>query len=324
MSLLALVIDSIFGEIKRFHPLILFGRSASFVEKKLNKNNSPVSNSVGTSSIVNHLLGAVGWTVLIFPMVTLTFCYLELQSRFSYGWAFDVIILYFCIGAKSMKLHALAIYKPLSKGEISSARSACAMIVSRDTSQLSESELSRAAIESTLENTNDAIIASLFWYLVGGLPLLVCHRLANTLDAMWGYRSERFSDFGFFSAKIDDVLAWPPAKITSLLFALQGIGAQLFVAAINNARIQGNQYKSLNGGWVMAAGATVLKVKLGGSVRYHDVEHIGVQLGQGCLPSVSDIPKGIRLMEKCVYLYSLVLIAVCICLYWFGIKPEFI
>ena len=107
-----------------------------------------------------------------------------------------------------------------SFGDIDHARTLTARIVSRDTSQADENALSRAAVESALENGNDAIFGALFWFAIAGGPGALMFRLANTLDAMWGYRTPRYLRFGWAAARFDDVLNFIPARLTAASYAL--------------------------------------------------------------------------------------------------------
>jgi adenosylcobinamide-phosphate synthase len=140
-----------------------------------------------------------------------------------------------------------------------------------------------------LENGHDAVLATLVSYLIGGAPLVIVHRLANTLDAMWGYRNERFNYFGRFSARADDVLGFISAKTTSLLFAVQALNMKRILCILKQAYQQARNYKSHNGGWVMSSGATLIKVQLGGEAIYHGKVIKSPVLGQGAEPQTQHI-----------------------------------
>ena len=140
-------------------------------------------------------------------------------------------------------------------------RERLARLVSRDVSQLSALQVRESAIESLAENLNDSVVAPLFWFAVAGLPGAALYRLANTADAMWGYRGMREGRYwewaGKWAARADDVLSWLPARITALLLALAGGGVRLRTLA-REAR----QTPSPNSGWPMAAMALALGVRL--------------------------------------------------------------
>jgi adenosylcobinamide-phosphate synthase len=119
------------------------------------------------------------------------------------------MLLYFALGGRSLAEHAQAVATPLAAGELDAARERVGWIVSRDTRALDAEGVAKAATESVLENGNDAVFGALFWFVLGGGAGVLLFRLANTLDAMWGYRTPRHLHFGWAAARIDDLLNWP-------------------------------------------------------------------------------------------------------------------
>ena len=202
-ALAAVLLDRLLGEVRRFHPLVGFGNLATAVEKRLNNRHLPA--------------GLLAWALVVLPFVALAFALRPLAP-----FAVDVALLYFALGAQSLCEHAEAIAKPLQDGRLDEARQRVGWIVSRDTSALDESGVAKAGMESVLENGNDAIFGTLFWFALLGGPGALLFRLANTLDAMWGYRTERYNLFGRPAARIDDALNWLPARLTALTYALLG------------------------------------------------------------------------------------------------------
>lgn len=293
--LIALLLDKNLGEAKRFHYLVGFGWLANKIAALLNP--LPSENTSRISTLKTKLLGTIAWCVLVLPLPVLYFLFIE---NLTWYWqiAADAVVLYLAIGLNSLYQHAMQIYRPLISGDLATARHFTGYIVSRETSALNEQEMSRATIESMLENGHDAVIASLIYYIIGGAPLVILHRLANTLDAMWGYKNPRFVNFGYASARLDDLLGFISGKCCTLLYAMQGIKQADFFSAIKNAYQQGNQYKSHNGGWVIASGATVMHKTLGGSAFYHGKVINSVVLGVGNKVTSKDIPTSLTLVSR--------------------------
>jgi adenosylcobinamide-phosphate synthase len=177
------------------------------------------------------------------------------------------------------------------------------MIVSRDTSQLQQRQVASAACESLLENGSDAIFAAVFWFCVGGLYGVVIYRAVNTLDAMWGYKNERYREFGWAAARLDDVLNFIPARLVAFSYALMG----QYSAAMTCWRQQGNTWKSPNAGPVMAAGAGSLKIILGGKAVYNGIEDQRSQLGCGEVVETADIKRCLSLIYRCLFLWLAVI-----------------
>ena len=279
-ALAAVALDRLLGEPRRFHPLVGFGNLASAIEKRLNRRS--------------RLTGIAAWALVVLPFVALAAA-LRPQAPF----AVDVALLYFALGARSLAEHAEAVARPLREGRLDEARQRVGWMVSRDTTQLDESGVAKAGMESVLENGNDAIFGALFWFALLGAPGALLFRLANTLDAMWGYRTERFNRFGWAAARIDDVLNWIPARLTALTYALLGKTRQ----ALTCWRSQAPGWESPNAGPVMSAGAGSLGVLLGGAAIYHGQEEIRPPLGTGPAPVAADLDRAIALIRHSLWLW---------------------
>lgn len=279
-ALAAVLLDRLLGEVARWHPLVGFGNLAAVIEKKLNQRSL--------------VFGILAWLIVVAPWVALAF-WLRPHAPF----AVDVVLLYFALGAQSLCEHAAAIAKPLHEGRLDEARQRVGWIVSRETSQLDASGVAKAGVESILENGNDAIFATLFWFALLGGPGALLFRLANTLDAMWGYRTERYNLFGRCAARFDDALNWLPARLTALTYALLGETRQAF----NCWQAQAPSWDSPNAGPVMAAGAGSLGIALGGAAIYHGTEEIRPPLGQGPAPVAADLTRAITLVKRSLWLW---------------------
>ncbi len=286
-ALAAAVLDRLLGEPRRFHPLIGFGNLAGRVEKLLNRRNLPA--------------GLLAWTLVVLPFVALAFALRPFAP-----FAIDVALLYFALGSRSLAEHAEAVARPLREGRLDEARQRVGWMVSRDTAQLDESGVAKAGMESVLENGNDAIFGALFWFALLGGPGALLFRLANTLDAMWGYRTERFNLFGRPAARLDDALNWLPARLTALTYALLGQTRQ----AVQCWRTQAGSWESPNAGPVMSAGAGSLGVRLGGAAIYHGQEEIRPPLGCGPAPVAADLDRAIALIRHSQWLWLAVLFVI--------------
>ncbi len=282
---LAVMMDHLLGEPVRFHPLSGFGYLAKAVEKTVYRANYP--------------RGVFAVAVLLIPLVLASFF---LQRIAVFDIIFSIVVLNFSIAPRSLREHAMRVS---DAGDLSAARGAVGMMVSRDTSQLNEAGVSRAAVESVLENGNDAIFAALFWFVVAGAPGVLLYRLCNTLDAMWGYRNERYNKFGWAAAKLDDVLNYIPARLTAASYALMGNVRSAFFCW----RLQAKAWDSPNAGPVMAAGAGALQVKLGGAAIYCGVLEQRPDLGCGSVAARADIARAVRLVQHTLYLWLAVICA---------------
>ena len=183
---------------------------------------------------------------------------------------------------------------PLAAGELDLARERTSWIVSRDVASLDAAGVARAGTESVLENGNDAVFGALFWFVLAGGPGVLLFRLANTLDAMWGYRTERYLRFGWAAARIDDLLNVVPARLTALTYALLGRTWR----ALACWRDQAAAWDSPNAGPVMAAGAGALGVRLGGAASYHGREEVRPPLGEGRAPDAASIRAAVALVRR--------------------------
>jgi adenosylcobinamide-phosphate synthase len=190
----------------------------------------------------------------------------------------------------------------LRGGDLARARQAVGRMVSRDTQALNECQVAAAATESVLENGNDAVFGALFWFAVLGAPGALLYRLANTLDAMWGYRTTRYENFGWAAARIDDGLNVVPARLTALSYMLLGQTTR----AWRCWRRQAKHWDSPNAGPVMAAGAGALGIQLGGAAPYDGVWESRPDLGEGDLPDANTIGCSLALVRRSVVLWLVV------------------
>ena len=294
MMLAAVLLDRLLGEPRRFHPLVGFGRLARYVEKTFNgRADAPPA--------ARRLRGVTAAAVLLVPL-TLLAAWLQ-QSAF-FGTLFSIALLYFAIAPRSLGEHAGRVAAAFSV-DLLAARREVGMMVSRDTGQMDEEAVARAAVESVLENGNDAVFGALFWFALLGAPGALLYRLANTLDAMWGYRNARYNDFGRAAARLDDALNFIPARLTALTYALLGKTR----SALHCWRQQAPAWDSPNAGPVMATGAGALGVRLGGAAIYHGELEQRPLLGCGATVGAADIARAVSLVQRGLWLWLGLLLA---------------
>jgi len=204
------------------------------------------------------------------------------------GIAIEAILIWTTIAEKSLKEAALTVYDPLQKGELNEARHKLSYIVGRDTDQLDEQGIVRATIETVAENTSDGVTAPLFYALIGGAPLALLYRAVNTCDSMVGYKNEKYMEFGWASAKLDDLLNLIPSRLTSMcmLFSNRGVHSSFFQTAKLVLR-DAKKHPSPNSGWGEAAVAALLGIQLGGLNFYKGIRSDRAKMGEPYLP-VSD------------------------------------
>lgn len=278
-------LDAVFGEPRCAHPLVAFGWVAQRIETRLNRGAQG-------NALEHRGRGAAALGVVVGVPVTM----LAIAMAQAPAWTAAVLhvaTLYFALGAKSLRQHAQAVAEALCAFDLAGARRLCARIVTRDLHEATAPDVARAAVESTLENGNDAVFGALFWFMVGGAPGALAHRLVNTLDAMWGYRTPRYRHFGWAAARLDDVMNYFPARLTALTYAALGDTR----TGLRCWRTQARAWESPNAGPVMAAGAGALGIALGGGARYYGRLEQRACLGRGLEPQAADIGRALRLVH---------------------------
>lgn len=289
LSVAGVALDALLGEPRRAHPLVAFGRYAGRLEQRFN---------AGGRGWRSH--GVTAWFLAVVPLTLLV----TVLSWLPYiGWLVEILALYCALGLRSLGEHVRPVAEALRGGDLDEARRRVGYLVSRETGELDDTAVARAATESVLENGSDAVFAALFWFVVAGAPGVVLYRLSNTLDAMWGYRNERFERFGWAAARIDDLLNYIPARLVALTYAVLGRTR----LALSCWRRQAPLWDSPNAGPVMAAGAGALGVELGGAAVYHGELHQRPQLGEGPPADADAIERGWQLVCKGVWLWLLLL-----------------
>jgi adenosylcobinamide-phosphate synthase len=218
--------------------------------------------------------------------------------------------------------HALAgaageVGRSLEAGDVEEARQLLPALVGRDPSGLEAGEIARAVVESVAENTVDAVVGPAFWAAVAGAPGALGYRAVNTLDSMVGHRSPRYANYGWASARLDDAVAWLPARLTAALVLL--VRPRAAAAIWRAVRGQAPAHPSPNAGVAEAAFAAALGLRLGGPSRYGDRVEVRPELGTGRPVRVDDIGAAVRLSDDVTAALAAVL-ALIGCVRWWSAR----
>ncbi len=291
----AVLLDGWLGEPRRWHPLVGFGTIAHRLEAKLNPAReraalAPDGLFSGYAAGVLAVLLTVGPPVLA---VALLLRYRPLAPLMA------VVLLYLVIGHRSLHEHAVAVERALRAEDLIEARRRVGAMVSRDTADMDSGRVAGATVESVLENGNDALFGALFWFLVSGAAGALAYRLINTLDAMWGYRTERYRQFGWAAARLDDLMNFLPARLAALSYAAVGH----LPTALRCWRLQAPAWDSPNAGPVMASGAGALQIRVGGGAFYHGRWQPRSTLGEGRPADSGDIERARYLVLRALALW---------------------
>lgn len=264
-----LILDQLWPEPPSLvHPVALFGRLMDVVEVR----NYRDARAPG---VVHALVGSVVGTTMG-----------SVMRSTSAATALAV-------GGRALREAAYDVSVALSAGDLVAARAALPALVGRDPTDLNATEIARAAIESVAENTVDAIVAPALWAAVAGPAGALGYRAVNTMDAVVGHHSTRYENYGWASARLDDVANWVPARCTAALVALVRPRATREIRWVVSH--QASAHPSPNAGVVEAAFAAALGLRVGGRVRYEGRVEDRAPLGRGRPPDPSDIAAAVRL-----------------------------
>ncbi|MBI5673880.1 MAG: cobalamin biosynthesis protein CobD [Nitrospirae bacterium] len=268
--LLASALDGICGDPRWLpHPVRIMGRCIAWLDHRVRK----ICRSSTSLRIVGICL-AGGLPIMTYCLGAFM---IEEAERFA-GWlgsALSIGLASTTLAARDLWDHARAVDEPLQAGDLPAARGAVAMIVGRDTAELSESEVARATVETVAESAADGVIAPLFYLAIGGAPLALAYKAVNTLDSMIGHRDAHYADLGWASARLDDLANWIPARLSAVLLLLgAGLITQQPERIRNGWRVferDGNLHPSPNSGRPEAAMAGILGIRLGGTNFYEGI-----------------------------------------------------
>ena len=289
----ALLLDAVLGEPPvAIHPTVLMGHVISAFEKRALRMESPRSRCL--AGMV--LAGSVPSLVFVSTRKILS------VVPCKPGWMIGVALISTTLSMRGLATAAGNVERGLCEGTLERARTRLARFVGRDTDDLSESEVCRAAAESVAENTSDGVVAPMFYGAFFGAPGALAYKAVNTLDSMVGYRQPPYEDLGWASARLDDLANLAPSRLTMLsTAAISGRPLRTLLTAFR----YGPLTTSPNAGMAEAAFAGALGVRIGGANTYGGVLREGPVLGDGRLPVPDDIGRAVRLMRRCCVLACL-------------------
>ena len=266
-----LVADRAFGELPTpVHPVAAFGTAMASLERRLHRDSRlagavHAAVGVGLGALAGRVVGSTAVATAI------------------------------AVAGRMLLETATSVGDAVVAGDVERARALLPSLVGRDAADLDEEGIVRAVVESVAENTVDAIVAPAVWALTAGAPGVLIHRAVNTMDAMVGHRSPRHARYGTASARLDDVLAWVPARLTAVLVA--GVRPRAAVDVRRTVRRDAAAHPSPNAGVAEAAYAAALGVRLGGTVSYGGVVDHRPPLGDGRPVQAEDIERAVRLTD---------------------------
>lgn len=297
---LAFFLDLLIGDPPNWpHPVKWIGTMISKLDLAFNRGAYKKRNGL-------FMLLIVLSAVLLITGLTVYLAYLIHPLA---GILWEAAVISTTIAQKGLKQAGMDVCLPLNERDFPEARLKLSYIVGRDTADLDESEIVRGTVETVAENTSDGITAPMFWAAIGGAPLAMVYRAINTCDSMVGYKNDKYGQFGWASAKLDDIVNWIPSRLTGFLMLLSskspyhGFGARWKIL-FSDAK----KHPSPNSGWCEAGVAAILGIQLGGRNMYKGIVSDRARMGVPLVRlEAKHIPKTITIMHRSSFLFLLML-----------------
>ncbi len=269
-------------------------------------NVAKLSENVFRKLLKKHLklAGAITWITVVLIIFFINFILIKLLGRISpyVAMAYEAIAIYFCLSTKALKVEGLKVIKYLKEDNIDKARHQLSYIVGRDTDKLDEEGITRAVVETIAENMSDGIIAPLFFAGIGGAPLIFAYKAVNTMDSMFGYKNDKYMEFGYFPAKLDDVFNYIPARISAYLIIISAFLLRLdYKNAFKIYNRDKSNHTSPNSAHPESAVAGALDIRLGGANYYFGKLVKKPEIGDGIKKITVD---SVDMVNKILYLSS--------------------
>ncbi|MGE5581502.1 MAG: adenosylcobinamide-phosphate synthase CbiB [Bacillota bacterium] len=286
-------VDWLIGDPPRIpHPVVGFGRLIAFWEQLFNRK--------GLAPWLLRIYGTLTVLTTVGVAYLIPFFLLKWLSPTSWlFWPVNIWLMATTIAAKGLNQAGQRIAELLREDDINGARTEVGMVVGRDTANLSQEGITRAAVETIAENTVDGVIAPIFFGLLGGAPLALAYRAVNTLDSMIGYKNDRYRYFGWAAARLDDAANYIPARIGAFfIFLSASLMGLNWRGSIKTTFRDARKHPSPNGGWPEAAVAGALGVRLGGQNYYQGVPAFRNYLGDPARGlEIEDIERARRILN---------------------------
>lgn len=308
---LGFVLDLLFGDPHWLpHPIRLIGNLIASLEKLNKKELSDTKKFLRGFAMV---VVVIAWTTGVAAVI--------LEGAYglhpAIGCAMEAIMTYQILATKCLKVESMKVYEQLQKQDLPAARKAVSMIVGRDTEQLDETGVAKAAIETVAENASDGVIAPMIYLAIGGPVLGFAYKAVNTMDSMVGYKNEKNLYFGRFAAKLDDVVNFIPSRVAALLMIVASfLPGKRFsgTGAWKIWRRDSRKHASPNSAQTESACAGSLGIRLAGDASYFGKTVKKPTIGDALRPVK---PEDIRYANVLLYRMAFLGMAVCLSLLYF-------
>ena len=297
--LIGWLLDRLFGDPERLpHPVVLFGKMIAKGERMLNLGKWRV------------LKGALLAVMLISVVVFATWTMIVVADKVNIylGMAMRAILVFYCLAGTTLIREVRQVFYAIDRS-LDEGRRQVSRIVGRDTSELTDEEVRKAALETLAENLSDGVIAPLFWFAIGGVPAMMGYKMVNTLDSMIAYHSPHYLKFGKVAARIDDIANYIPARLTAMLMLIAARRLDL----VRFVMKYGPCHASPNSGWPEAALAGILGCRFGGPHKYFGETFDKPYIGNQDKPLTrEDMEKAVRINRTAETISVIMLILYCI------------
>lgn len=294
----AFVLDIIFGDPYWFpHPVKLLGKAIECLE-----------NALRSLHLNLYFAGFILLILITGASFAVTYTLVTFSHSINPWLAFIIssFFIYTSLSVKCLGKEGMKIYNLLKTDDLQKARKQLSMIVGRDTQNLGESEIIKATVETMAENMVDGVISPLFFACIGGAPLAIVFKAVSTLDSMVGYKNEKYKEFGFFSAKTDDIANWIPARLSAVIIPVAASLLRMsFMGSIKSIIRDGRKSPSPNSGIAESGFAGAIGIQLGGTCFYNGIKYEKPLIGnQHRISKRKDILISIRLMYLVSILFA--------------------